>query len=333
MCHSELWVDGEGCVTAITGKGEVRRTQPINTAVIDHYNSIRLPDGTKDPSLERFFANEIEGPVAPVLARVGGQKRRDLALESRFDQTVLARDKRLIERDGFFADRKAYSVAFSAADQRALTRYIASLIVRVPSYKDELKSSQMLENVAAVLGLAPEAARFQTDLVHVDIVHRHLKDYAERLEHCGFVFFDAPEGTEFIIGDTPVIPAALGFGDAEAMCPITPKRALIIVSNYRAPFDDRIGVFRARPPSVRAFNKTMIQNAEREIFCRSPFPIDVVTKHLGSSQIRLAPNIKTAAGEHSAKGPMLDRPVAAPESQNRTNRKHDDNERRTGLGA
>jgi hypothetical protein len=77
----------------------------------------------------------------------------------------------------------------------------------------------------------------------------------------------------------------------------------------------------------------MIQNAEREIFCRSPFPIDVVTKHLGSRQIRLAPNIETAAGEHPARGPMLDRPAAAPESQNRTNRKHDDNELRTGLGA
>jgi hypothetical protein len=78
-----------------------------------------------------------------------------------------------------------------------------------------------------------------------------------------------------------------------------------------APFISRRTDHHCRPSQVRAFNKTMIQNAQREIFCRSPFPIKVVTEHLGSRQIRLAPNIDTAAGKHSARGPMLDRPAAA----------------------
>jgi len=311
VCHSSLWVDEEGCVTTITGSGEVRRTTPTNTAVIGQYNSVMMPDGTRDPALEIYFADEVESPVAPVLARIATETRRDPELEARFDQAMLHREKRQIARDGFYADRRAFSAAFSLSDRRALARYVASLIVRVPSYKDELNSNRMLENVASVLGLDPQAARFRTDMLHVEIIRRHLRDYAAKLERCGFMLLDAPDGTEFIMGDTPVIPAALGFGEAEVLCPITPRRALMVVSKYVPPFADRMGIFRSRPPSVRAFNKTMVQNAEREIFCRASFPVDFVNEHLGSRQVRLEPNLETAAGVYSARGPMLERPAAA----------------------
>ena len=124
---------------------------------------------------------------------------------------------------------------------------------------------------------------------------------------CAFVLIDAPDGDEFIIGDTPVIPAALGFGAAEAMCPLSPTRALLIIAGWRPPYSDRIVIFRSQRKSVRAFNKTMLQNAEREIFCRTAIPVAWVIKHLGTRQVRLAPNIDSAAGKHSARGPMLDR--------------------------
>lgn len=141
-------------------------------------------------------------------------------------------------------------------------------------------------------------------------VRQHLDDYATKLTTCAFVLIDAAAGAEFLIGDTPVIPAALGFGEAEAMCPISPTRALLIVSGWKPPFQDRIAIFRSLPKSVRSFNKTMVQNAEREIFCRSPVPSAFVAEHLGTRQVRLNPNLETATGEHSARGPMLDRHVA-----------------------
>jgi hypothetical protein len=307
VCHSALWVDEDGCVTTLTSCGKIRRTQPVNIAVIGHYNSIRLPDGRRDPSLENFFAASIESPVAPILARLGAETRRDLQLESRFDKSSLRLDWKAIKQDGFVPDERAFSAALSAADRRALARYVASLIVRVPSYKDELNSSSMLENVAAVLGVPADSARFQTDTLHVELVRRHLEDYARRLETCAFVLIEAPDGEEFIIGDTPVIPAALGFGEAEALCPITPNRAVLIISGWRPPFADRIAIFRSQRRSVRSFNTTMLQNAEREVFCRTAVPLAYVAKHLGTRQVRLVPNIETAAGNHTATGPMLTR--------------------------
>jgi hypothetical protein len=307
VCHSTLWVDNEGCITTITATGEVRRTQPVNTAVIGHYNSVRRPDGSRDPALEAFFANEIESPVGAILARLATETRRDLQLEARFDKALLRRERKGIRDDGFVPDQRAFSAAFSAADLRALARYIASLIVRVPSYKDELNSNRMLENVAAILGVDADEARFETDSLHVEIIRRHLDDYADRLMTCAFVLIDAPDGDEFIIGDTPVIPAALGFGEAEAMCPLSATRALLIIAGWRPPYSDRIAILQSQRKSVRAFNKTMLQNAEREVFCRTAVAVAWITKHLGTRQVRLAPNIDTAAGNHSARGPLLDR--------------------------
>lgn len=305
-CHSKLWVDGEGCVTAISGEGKVRRTQPINTAVIGHHNSVRRPDETRDPALERFFANEIEGPVGPVLARLATERRRDHVMERSFDRDLLRREGKGIREDGFVPDERAFSAGFTDADRRALARYIASLIVRVPSYKDELNSNRMLQNVGALLGCDEANARFETDMLHVELVRQHLEEYAARLQECAFVLFDG-SGQEFVFGDTPVIPAALGFGEAEAMCPISPDRALLIVRGDRPPVRDRIAIMRALPRSVRAFNRTVVQNAEREVFCRRQVPVGFVTSHLGMRQVRFAPNIETAAGEHSTRGPMLDR--------------------------
>jgi hypothetical protein len=241
-----------------------------------------------------------------VLARLATQTRRDLKLEQRFDKEFLRRERKGIRQDGFVPDERAFSASFSPDDRHALARYIASLIVRVPSYKDELNSSRMRENVAAVLGLSQENAQFKTDALHVEIVRRHLEDYAARLVSCAYALIDAPDSLEFIIGDTPVIPSALGFGEAEAMCPITPNRALLIINGYRPPFDDRIAIFRSLRKGVKAFNKTMVQNAEREIFCRAPFPSAFVAANLGTRQVRLAPNIETAGGQH-VRGPMLDR--------------------------
>ncbi|WP_352639872.1 DUF4238 domain-containing protein [Mesorhizobium sp. M0220] len=307
-CHSELWVDGEGCITMTNAAGEIRRTQPVNTAVIGHYNSIWRADGTRDSTLETFFANEVEGPAGPVLGRLATQKRRDYQLEQKYDKSFLRAEGKNIKRDGFVPDERAFSAVLSPGDRWTLSRYIASLMVRIPSYKDALNSNHMVQNIAAVLGLKSDEARFETDALHVGIIREHLEDYAGRIHKCALILIDAPDEEEFVIGDTPVIPAALGFGEAEAVCPISPRRALLVINGFRAPFSDRIAVFRCLRRTVRGFNRAMVQNAEREIFSRSPVSALFVTKNLGTRRARLVPTVTTAArGDRSGRGPMLDR--------------------------
>ncbi|GAO77479.1 DUF4238 domain-containing protein [Sphingopyxis sp. C-1] len=311
MCHSTLWTGDDGCIAIMNASGEVDRRRPKNLAVRKYYNSILRADGTRDASLETFFANEIEGVAGPVLARLATESRRDHQLERHYDKARLKSQRKEIKQDGFVPDDRAFSTHLPAEDRRALARYVASLIVRVPSYKDELNSERMRQDIATFLGLTSEEARRETDENHLEIVRDHLNDYSALLEQCAFVLLDAPDGLEFLIGDTPVIPAALGFGEAEAMCPIAPNRALFMIRGYRPPFDDRIAIFRSMPKSVKAFNKTMVQNAEREIFCRTPPPAKFVKDHLGTRQVRIVPKIGQG---HVGKtrGPLLQPKAGAP---------------------
>lgn len=190
-CHSNLWIDSHGLVSAIDKDGRIVRTTPNNTAVIGHYNSVRRADGTRDSSLEYFFANEIEGPVAPVLTRLASEKWHDMEWERILNPNSYLNDRKALARDGFALEESFASASFSMADRRAVARYVASLLVRVPSYKDELNSQHMLESISSVLSLEGDEARIATDSIHVDIIRAHLDLYAQRLENCAYLLIDA----------------------------------------------------------------------------------------------------------------------------------------------
>lgn len=305
-CHSKLWTDREGCVTRLGRGDEPRRTRPINTAVIGHYNSVRHLNGQQDPALETYFANEVEWPAGPVLERLSKEKWRDPMVERLVDAPRGRGMRRQIREAGWEWDGMACSAYLPAEDRLALTRYVASLIVRVPSYKDALNSEAVRMSLAALLDLDAPQARFEADRRHVAILRQHIDEYSRRLIGCAVILLEAQEGEEFIIGDTPVIPAALGFGKAKAICPISPDRALIMISGWTAPFGDRIGVFRSTRGRVRSYNRVMLQNAEQEVFCRTAIPSDFVSKHLGRRQVRLSVEFKGPEAAGSDQGPMLD---------------------------
>lgn len=305
-CHSSLWVDTDGCIGSIGRDGVIRRTKPINTAVIGHYNTVRRPDGTKDTSLEQFFATEVEGPVAPVLKRLATEKSRDFALEAEFDKPFLQSERRAIKRDGFIPDQRAHSAHLLDVERQDLARYIGSLLVRVPSYKDRLNSAHMNQSIASFFDLPLEAARFRLDSLHVEIIRQHVWEYAAKLLECAFFLCDV-DGGEFVFSDTPVIPAALGFGEEEAMCPITPTRALFVARGYSMKFRDRVPIFRCRAQTARRYNRTMVQNAEREIFFRSPISASFVSKHLGTRQVRIVPTLGEAGVAPTNQHLLLDK--------------------------
>ncbi len=308
--HQSLWVDAGGCITSINAEGKVLTTQPKSIAVIGHFNSIRLPDGTKDTTLETYFADNVDSPAGPVLGRLATEKWRDVAVEQLINKANAQRQRKSFRRDGFDWDGAAYSVWLTQEERLDLARYIASLIVRVPSYKGLLNSHEVEASFRDLFGIDQLQARYQADAHHVDIVKQHVEQYSAQLIDRAFVLLEAPPGEEFILGDTPVLPAALGFGQTEAICPLSPDRVLAIIKGWMAPFNDRIGVFIITRQKLRFYNRLILQNAEREIFCRKPISQDIVAKHLGTRQVRLVVEMSRSAPEHASRGPMLD-PAAA----------------------
>lgn len=221
-------------------------------------------------------------------------------------------NRRNIKNDGFMPDKKAFSAALSKQERRALERYIASLMVRIPSYKKRLNGNSVVENLARTLELPIEEARLEADTMHIDFVRKHLEDYAARFRSCMFLICDAANlnrstPLEFLIGDTPVVPSSLGLGDAEAMCPLSPDRALVIIRGYSAPLPDRIPIFRCLEKTTKWYNRVMVQNAEREIFSRKPIPSGYVQKHLGLRTVRILPKVTQSAAPTQTAAHLLKR--------------------------
>lgn len=292
-------------MTSVDLAGAVVRTRPANVAVIGQYNVVRRADGTRDASLETFFARDVDGPAAPALRQLARRRVRNLSWERHFDRSFIARERRNFDGDGFRAPgTECWSVPLDGRQRSSVARYIASMLVRVPSYKDELNSRNMIANVGRVLGLEGVDAVEAADELHVEILVSHLNDYARRLEQCAWLLV-ATSGQELLFGDTPVIPAALGYGEAEAIFPVSPTRALLMVRGHRPPVRDSVMIVESTPAACRSINKTILQNAERQVFCRAPVDVALVLKHIGSRQVRLQADVDTAAGRHTLKGPLL----------------------------
>jgi hypothetical protein len=302
-CHSKLWVAENGLITMIDIDGVARPVTPENAGVIKHHNTVRLSDGTIDTSLENYFADEIENPVARVLLRLANERLRSFAWDKYIDKEFASREGRGIRADGFLPTKLGYCVSLPAADRIAVARYFASLLVRVPSYKDELKSSLRIEGFRKILNLPEDQATFEADLLHVEIVRRHLSDYAKRLLECAWLIIESPN-QEILFSDTPIVPSALGWGDAEALCPISPNRCIMFIRGYKPPMEDSLMIVQSTPRSIRALNQTLLQNSQRFVFCRSSFPLGFILKHFGTRQARITPVFQTR-DDNRLDGPML----------------------------
>lgn len=283
--------------------GSAKPVTPENAGVIKHHNTVRRSDGTIDTSLESYFADEIENPVAPVLLRLANERSRSFAWDQHIDKEFASREARGIRSDGFVPTKTGYCVSLPNSDRVAAARYYASLLVRVPSYKDELKSSLMIEGLRAILNLTESEATFEADLLHVEIVRRHLSDYANRLLECAWLIIESPD-QEILFSDTPIVPSSLGWGEAEAICPISPNRCMMIVRGYKPPILDSLVIVQSAPRSIRGLNQTLLQNSQRFVFCRSSFPIEFILKHFGTRQARIVP-VFQSRDDNRLDGPML----------------------------
>jgi hypothetical protein len=306
QCHSEIWTDDHGLITMVFNDGSVKNVTPINAGVIGRHNAVKLPNGGVDTSLETFFANEVDTPAAPLLRRLASEKRRNLVWERSFDHQFVRQERRHFRGDGFLPMDRCYTVPMTADEQLKVARYVASLLVRVPSYKDELNSTSVVNTLAALLDIEAQKAKFEVDKFHVRAMKAHLKQYTDKMTECAWVIIESVR-QEFVFGDTPVIPSVLGWGEAEAICPISPNRCLMFVKGFSPPIADHIVIAQAVPQSVRATNQTMIQNADRFVFARKAPSIEFVVKHFGSRQVRIAPKFEETDGVNIAAGPLLDR--------------------------
>jgi hypothetical protein len=134
-----------------------------------------MPDGTKNVAVEEWFAGHVEGPAAAafvLLAQYGGlQQRLENAPPGAAERIGGVENGRSRFRD----------LQLSVEHRRALARYLAALVVRVPSYRYQISGvlEWLRERALQERGVnipAPSFTENRND--QINWMLKHLEDFA-----------------------------------------------------------------------------------------------------------------------------------------------------------
>lgn len=311
IAHSKHWVNENGFIRAVRKVGPVFFGKPEKIAKKRRHNSVQRPDGVWDQYMEDAFARLIDSAV-PSIMSILGRKRTTRPGRFYFDLNELDRSKSELRRDGFEPPTDLVSIDIGESEKIQIAQYVASMLVRVPSYKDQLNGTRMIEQISAQLNLQAAESIHIADITHQHVVDRHINEYAEKLAQYVWVFIEPPEGEEFLFCDAPVLPSQRAGEDCVVFFPILPRLALAVFNKWISPRPNIIQIYKIRPKLLRFYNKALVLNAGEVVFGRGPFSEYFVQKHLGEGQVRIVPDISIQGADEAGQsgieigaGPMV----------------------------
>jgi len=286
-----MWTGADGCLTTIFIDGTTVRTTPVNTGVKRRHNTIRNSSGQHDADLEIFLSENIDGPVAPILKRLGNESSTRILGDRLLNRKLLAQKKDEIRRLGFRIPSFIECLSLCLEEKKCVARYLASMIVRVPSYKDQLNNKNTVNAFADAAEIDIKSAKIAIDHRHVNILRNHLAEYTEKLCLWQWVVLDADGDHDYLFSDSPAIPVEFNGGDIDVFFPITPRRALLVTRRWKSPLRDAVQLFKAANKNVNYYNRCIVLNAERMVFSRDTPPARFICRHFGQRQLRLAVHV------------------------------------------
>jgi hypothetical protein len=312
MAHSCHWVNEDGFITTIHKTGPPFLGRPENVGLQGHHNTLRTPAGEINTDLEKYFEREIDNNVAPVLKALDAAPVQIIPGKHILNLETLQREKKHIREQGFRIPKNFNFVQISDGQKRHLARYIASMMVRVPTYKDELHSPRLLREMSDSLGVEAKDISYDLDVAHIDLLKRHLDQYSAKLIRFDWLVFEPDTTDELLIGDAPVIVREFCGGDALLYFSLTPRRGLMVVDRWKGPIQGGVQIIKVRRKFLNWYNRMVVMNAERAVFCRRPPLIAFVQRHLGTRQLRIGPKIDMIPSElaiaEAGEAPLLKSP-------------------------
>lgn len=311
IAHSKHWVNEKGFIRAVRKAGPPFLGKPEKIGKKRRHNSIQGPDGVWDQYMEDAFARVIDNAIPSVMSILARERTR-LPGRFYFNLNELSRAKPELRRDGFEPPTDFVAIDIDDLDKAQVAQYVAAMLVRVPSYKDQLNGSRMIEQVAAQLKVQTSEALQIADITHLHVIDRHINEYAEKLTQYEWIFIEPPEGEEFLFCDAPVLPSQRVGEDCVVFFPILPRLALAVFNKWKSPRPNLIQIYKIRTKLLKFYNKALVLNAGEVVFGRAPFSVNFVQKHLGEGQVRIVPDISIQGADQAGQsgieigvGPMV----------------------------
>lgn len=225
-----------------------------------------LADGSKDVSIETWFADEIDGPFNEVLKKL---------IDDRYVQKRKFRgnpEKAKIVSDlGYRVSNYVEYINLSDSEVEILSRYVAALLVRNPGYikkLEEFHSDQLKPKNSAL-----DNMKFVFDI------------YADKILSADFMIVKRDAKNEFIFSDGGIVArepwSRYGGVPFDIHFPMTPDYALQVLPAMRQEFRGVAHVIKASNIGISAHNRISLQHAKKQVFGRTPLPKSFVVKNWG----------------------------------------------------
>lgn len=264
--QSGYWTGVDGCINCIDKTGKVFKTQPVNIGVKTHLYSKTYLDGTKDTAIETWLAKQVDAPF-------------DGAFEEIFDFSRIRQhrykgDERLrneLKEIGYEMNDFIEEISIKFEYKKILSNYIASLLVRTPSYLKRLNNFHS--------DLAGDTYNYALDnMIYMYDVYR------EKISQSYIKVMRRTGDNEFIYGDQAVTaqePWGRSYLPFTIHAPITPDFAVAVMPYEGLNPEEIIGINRLRNRGVSRFNRLVLGDSERFVFSRQNPPLNFIKKNFG----------------------------------------------------
>lgn len=269
--QSRHWCDDEGFINVVSKDGSVARRTPVNLGVQTHlYSKIEL-GGARDPSIEKWFAEEVDGPFDQAFSRIFD------FTNVRYEPVQDWPEKRAeVKELGYQLGNRIEFLKVTENDREALARFIAGLLVRNPVYLDRIldfyRNQGSIEDDATAKNLTLENMLYVFEL------------YLEVIRDATLGVLRAIGSNEFIFPDSGIIasePWRTGRIPFDIHAPLTPRISVQVlpVRGERRPAD--FFVTDSNNTGTARHNRISLGYAAQSVFTRQTPPVQFIKKYFG----------------------------------------------------
>jgi hypothetical protein len=251
--------------------GAYRCDQPKNTAVIGHYYSVELEDGSKDPRIETFLADHVESDAKPVIQelergeQISDDDRVALATFASFLHFRTPRFQRLLDETIDGAVKALTSFVVESPDD------LAKDLQDCPGLTEDQRaiSPQLMYEFLHSKQYDAKA----TNEFRLQMMLNQAMSIQDIFRKMNFFVLHAPKGTAFLTTDAPVVvlpPAghghrALGFltPGAKTVVPLSSSSLLTLAERGTG-----VAHVLASKNTVRQLNIGVVASCERFVLGR-----------------------------------------------------------------
>jgi len=272
MAQSRYWTNTDGLVTITRADGTTFRANPLNIGVESELYTRFLEDDTKDTGIEDWFAEAIDGPATKMIDHLldpGNVSRQPFRGDPLKAKTVKA--------VGFRVNAYFDKVTIPPDIRRAISQYIAALLVRHPRYLSRLIEFHRED------GSSTQSARNRAldNMLHLFAV------YAERISRSVLLVTRRVGSSEYLYSDGGLMveepwrrESGIPF---DIHAPVTPDIALQVLPVPLHFSDDltTAAISESTNQGVARQNRIVLGGASRFVFSRQTIPPSFISQNFG----------------------------------------------------